>query len=56
MKTRKNEAAVALGRKGGAAKTPEKAAAVRRNGALGGRPRCECGECRACKRRAKGDK
>ena len=36
---RKNPAAVALGRKGGKAKTDAKAAAARANGAKGGAPR-----------------
>ena len=35
---RKNRHAVALGKLGGAAKTPAKAAAARRNGKRGGRP------------------
>jgi len=35
----KNRAAVALGRKGGRVKSAAKAAAVRENGKLGGRPR-----------------
>lgn len=37
--SRKNAAAVALGRLGGKAKTPAKAAASRENGKKGGRPR-----------------
>jgi hypothetical protein len=36
--TRKNRHAVALGKLGGAAKTPAKAEAARRNGRRGGRP------------------
>lgn len=36
---RKNAAAVALGRKGGKARTAAKADAARANGAKGGRPR-----------------
>ncbi len=36
---RKNPAAVALGRKGGAAKSEAKAAAARENGKKGGRPK-----------------
>ena len=36
--SRKNPAAVALGRKGGAAKTDVKSATARQNGAKGGRP------------------
>jgi hypothetical protein len=38
-KKRKNPAAVALGRLGGRATSAKKAAAVRENGKLGGRPR-----------------
>lgn len=38
MTTKKNPHAVALGRLGGAAKTPAQQAAARRNGAKGGRP------------------
>lgn len=38
LKKRKNPHAVALGRKGGIATSAAKRAAVRRNGALGGRP------------------
>jgi hypothetical protein len=38
-KQSKNVHAVALGRLGGAASTPAKAAAARRNGRKGGRPR-----------------
>lgn len=37
--TSEHEAAVLLGRRGGSAKTPAKAAASRANGKLGGRPR-----------------
>ena len=36
---KKNPAAVSLGRRGGKATSPAKAAASRRNGQLGGRPR-----------------
>jgi hypothetical protein len=39
MSTKKNPAAVALGRLGGKIKTAAKAEAARRNGKLGGRPR-----------------
>ena len=39
VKQKKNKHAVALGRLGGLARTPKKAAAVKRNGAKGGRPR-----------------
>jgi len=35
---KKNPAAVSLGRKGGAARSPEKTAAAQANGRLGGRP------------------
>jgi len=35
----KNKHAASLGKKGGRAKSPAKAAAVRENGKLGGRPR-----------------
>jgi hypothetical protein len=38
-KPEKNIHAVALGRLGGATKSPKRAAASRRNGRLGGRPR-----------------
>lgn len=38
---RKNKAAVALGRKGGAVSSDAKAAAARLNGAKGGRPRAD---------------
>lgn len=38
MKKRKNIHAVALGRKGGKARTAAKLAAARANGQLGGRP------------------
>lgn len=38
---RKNPAAVSLGRKGGKARTKDKADAARANGAKGGRPRKE---------------
>lgn len=37
--TRKNSAAVALGKRGGKSKSPAKSAASRSNGAKGGRPR-----------------
>lgn len=37
--TRLHRAAVALGKRGGRAKTPAKAAAARANGRKGGRPR-----------------
>jgi hypothetical protein len=39
MAKRKNPAAVALGRKGGKVRSAAKTAAVRANGAKGGRPR-----------------
>lgn len=39
MKSQKNKAAQALGRRGGKAKTIAKAAAARNNGKKGGRPR-----------------
>jgi hypothetical protein len=39
MSTKKNPAAVALGRLGGRIKTAAKAEAARRNGKLGGRPK-----------------
>lgn len=39
LRTRKNPHAIALGRLGGKAKSKKKAAAVRRNGLKGGRPR-----------------
>lgn len=42
--TKKNPAAVSLGRRGGRAKTDAKAAAARANGQKGGRPRKLCGE------------
>lgn len=38
MPTKKNPAAVTLGRKGGKASTPAKVATARENGAKGGRP------------------
>jgi hypothetical protein len=38
MTTKKNPAAVALGRLGGSVKSEAKAAAVRKNGKKGGRP------------------
>jgi len=40
-KPEKNIHAVALGRLGGATKSPKRAAASRRNGRLGGRPRLD---------------
>lgn len=55
-----NEAAAAMGRKGGASRSEKKAAAARKNGLLGGRPRhtpktepiltpeIEAQECRDC--------
>lgn len=39
LRSRKNLAASALGRKGGMARSARKTAAVRRNGRLGGRPK-----------------
>jgi hypothetical protein len=38
--TKKNPAAVLLGRLGGLVSTPAKRKAARKNGRLGGRPRC----------------
>jgi hypothetical protein len=53
----KNPAAVSLGRRGGKiggkVKSEAKAAAVRENGKLGGRPMCTCQTCPACKKRYK---
>jgi hypothetical protein len=39
MKSKKNPAAVALGRLGGKAKSPQKAKSSAANGKLGGRPK-----------------
>lgn len=52
MKAMKNPAAVALGKRGGSAKSPRKAksSAARLNGRKGGRPKSAIPRCRHCAR------